>query len=145
MSESITPTGMPPGAGGMPQPPPGGMPPTPGLPPGHAAPRPNNPATQGQANPGNLTAAMLDIRNALQLLQRALPNIPMGSPVWDDVHKTVGSLAKHASEEMPMSLMNQSAMSLIKQRSQNPMAPQMAKMAGGDPSAPPAMPTPAAA
>jgi len=141
----MTPTGMPPGAGGLPKPPPGGMPPAAGMPPGMSAPRPNLPATQGQSNPGNMGAAMLDIRNGLQMLQRALPNIPMGSPAWKDLHDVIGKLAKHASEEMPMSLMNQSALSLIKQRSQNPMAGAMQKMSGGDPSAPPAMPTPAAA
>ena len=107
-----------------------------------AGPRPNLPATQGQSNPGNIGAAMLDVRNALQMLQRALPNIPMGSPLWKTVHDTVGKLGKDVGQEQPMSLLNQSALSLIKQRSQNPMAGQMAKMMGGDPNAPPAMPQP---
>lgn len=108
-----------------------------------AGPRPNVGATQQQGNPGNIGAAMLDIRNALQMLQRALPNIPMGAPLWADIHTTIGKLAKHASEEGPMSLLNQSALSLIRGRSQNPMAGQMAKLMGGQPNAGPAMPQPA--
>jgi len=111
-----------------------------------APPRPNIPATQGQANPGNMGAAMLDVRNALQLLQRALPNIPMGSTEWSAVHKCIGDLAKHAGEEAPASMLNQSALSLIRGRSQSPMSGQAAHMfppGGGN--APPTPPAPAEA
>lgn len=145
MSGAMTPTGMPPGAGGLPAPAPGGQPPAPGLPQGMSGPRPNVGATQPQANPGNIGAAMLDMRNGLELLQRALPNIPMGSPVWKDLHDVIGKLAKHASQEAPMSQLNQSALSMIRARSQNPMAGQMAKLMGSPPNAGPAMPQPEAA
>lgn len=88
---------------------------------------------------------MLDIRNALQMLQRALPNIPMGTPVWKDIYDAVGKLSKHGGSELPMGLMNQAALRLIRERSQNPLAGQMANMSGAKPDAAPAMPPPAAA
>lgn len=112
-----------------------------------SGPRPNIPVAQPQSNPGNLGAAMLDIRNGLELLQRALPNIPMSSPLWKDIHDVVGKLAKHATQQGPMSLLNQSALQLVRERSKNPMAGQMAGVMGGSPNAGPAMPAsePAAA
>lgn len=111
-----------------------------------AGPRPNVGATQPQSNPGNLGAAMLDIRNGLEFFQRALPNIPMGSPVWEVVHGVIGKVVKIAGEAGPQSLLNQSAQSLIRDRAQNPMQSQVAKMfppGGGQQG--PAMPTPPAA
>lgn len=110
-----------------------------------SAPRPNLAPTQGQANPGNLAAAMLDIRNGLTMLQRALPNIPMGSPLWGDIHMAIGKLAKHASEDLPMGPLNQAALSMMRERSQDPMREKiMAMMGGANANAPPAMPPPAA-
>ena len=141
MSATMNPAG-----GGIPAPPPGGVQPTPGLPPGLAAPRPNVGATQGQANAGNLGAAMLDIKNGLQFFQRALPNIPMGSPLWNEIHSVIGRVAKHAADEGPQSLLNQSAMALIRDRSQNPQSAAVGKMfpAAGGAGAAPAPPTPSA-
>lgn len=111
-----------------------------------AGPRPNLTPTQGQANPGNIGAAMLDIRNGLTMLQRALPNIPMGSPLWGDIHMAIGKLAKHATEELPRGPLNQAALSMVREQSQDPMREKiMAMMGGGGGNAPPAMPPPAAA
>lgn len=125
--------------------------PSPGLPPGTQPPRGNvGPVTQPQTNPGNSTAAMLDVRNALQLLQRALPNIPMGSPIHGDILDVVRKLSKHAAEEGPQSMLNQSLLTMIRERAQNPMAQAMGRMfpgqqGGATPPTPPAMPAAAAA
>jgi hypothetical protein len=84
------------------------MPPPP-APPGMPAPQPAagmgapqanvGPGTTPTANHGNMAAARLDVNNGLKLLQRALPNIPMGSPLHTDILSTVAKIAKHMAAE----------------------------------------------
>ena len=81
---------MAPGAGGAP----GGLPPS--L---QAGPPGAGPASMPQGNPGNALAALADVKTALTLLQKALPAIPMGTPVHSDILKTVSMLAKHIPEQ----------------------------------------------
>ncbi len=120
---------------------PGGMPP--GMPPGMAPPRPNlGPVTQPQGNPGNMAAAMLDIKNASNLLQRALPNVPMGSPEHQDLLAVVTKLAKMAQDVGgDQSMQMQSLMSMVRQMGQNPMQGALARMQP-QPNAGPAMGAP---
>jgi len=110
------------GGGGAPGGPPGATP--------QAGPRPNlGPVTQPSANPGNASAAMLDIKNALNLLQRALPNLPMGDELHGTVLQCVTKLSKAASNipEQP-GLQQQSMLSMMRTMGQNPMASALNKM-----------------
>lgn len=119
------------------------LPPQPGQPPPTMAPPPANvgPGTAPGANPGNMAAAKLDIGNGLKMLQRALPNVPMGSPLHTDILQAVGKISKHMAEEGQQDggLHANSMMQMIRQQQQQ--APQLAAMRsmGGGPSAP-AMP-----
>jgi hypothetical protein len=112
------------------------------------------PGTTPGANQGNMAAARLDIGNGLKMLQRALPNVPMGSPLHTDLLKAVGQISKHMAQEggeEQGGLHANSMMQMIRQQAQQ--APQLAAMRamGGGPTAPqqpPAMaaePEPAAA
>jgi hypothetical protein len=69
------------------------MPPSVAPAPAHAG-----PATMGQGNPGNVAAAMMQIKNAVEMLQKALPAIPMGTPLHEKVLKVTGELAKELSQ-----------------------------------------------
>lgn len=114
--------------------PPGAPPQPPGM-----QPPPANvgPGTSPGGNQGNQAAATLDIQNGLKMLQRALPNIPMGTPLHTDVLKAVGSIAKHMGEAAgEQGLHAQSMMQMIRQ--QQAQAPQLAAMRamGGGPTNP---------
>ena len=106
------------------------------------------PGTAPGANQGNMAAARLDIGNGMKMLQRALPNIPMGSPLHTDILSAVKSISKHMAEEgggQDGGLHASGMMSAVRQ--QAAQAPQLAAMRamGGGPSAPtspPAMPPP---
>lgn len=52
------------------------------------------PGVVPQGNPGNAAAALLKVRNAVQLLEEALPIIPLASPLHQKVMKVAGELAK---------------------------------------------------
>lgn len=107
------------------------------------APRPNlGPATQQSGSPGNVSAAMLDLKNALNLLQRALPNLPMGDELHSTVLQCVTKLSKSASSipEQP-GLQQQSMLSMIRSMGANPMQGALNKMLP-QPGQGPAMPGP---
>jgi len=63
-----------------------------------AAPAHTGPATMPQGNPGNVAAAMMQVKNAVEMLQKALPSIPMGTPLHEKVLKVTGELVKELSE-----------------------------------------------
>lgn len=111
--------------------------------PGMAPPRPNlGPVTQPQGNPGNAAAAMLDVKNAHDLLQRALPNIPMGTPIHTKVLKILTQLSEISQDAGgDQSLQMQSLLSMMRQKGQNPMAGALARLQPS-PAAPPAMAPP---
>lgn len=75
------------------------MPPIMAMPPPNAAVNRLPPGGIGIAAPqpqmGNQAAAMGKVRNALQMLQEALPGLPMGQPVHSDVLSAVKNLSKH--------------------------------------------------
>jgi hypothetical protein len=85
--------GAPPGGGG------GMMPPaTPNV----------GPAAQPQGMGGNVAMAMIQIHNAIQDLEKALPMIPMGSPLHAELLKATTSIIKHlppGSENPQLQLM----------------------------------------
>lgn len=77
----------------------GGLPPGMGAPPGGQAPPSNlGPHTIPQGNPGNAMQAMAKIQQATQLLQEALPQIPMGSEGHQKLMKIVSDLTKQIGE-----------------------------------------------
>lgn len=63
-----------------------------------AAPSHSGPATMPQGNPGNAAAAMMQVKNAVEMLQKALPSIPMGTPLHEKVLKVTSELVKEMSE-----------------------------------------------
>lgn len=100
-----------------------------------------------QGNPGLAVKAMHDVSAAIKLLEGALPNIPMGSPLHTEVLNSVKSLVKHqqdAGEANPqaqiMALMN----ALRGAQQSQPMAALM-RMGGGQPQPALGAPSPAAA
>lgn len=103
-------------------------------------PRPNlGGPTQGQTNPGNVAKALIDVKNAAMLIQQALPNIPMGTPLHQDLINIVTKLSKHASEASnDPGLQQQGMLAAMRHAAANPMAAALQRMQG-PPNAPPAM------
>lgn len=123
-----------PGAPQMP-----GQPPSPAAPPGAgAAPA----APPQQQNQGNAAQAMSLVRNALEMLQKALPMIPMGSPQHEALLKAVSTLSKgmeHNEGNKGVDL--QSLLQMARQSSQQSPVQALNRM-HPDPTSAPAMPTP---
>ncbi|HTS05455.1 MAG TPA: hypothetical protein VMP68_07720 [Candidatus Eisenbacteria bacterium] len=136
--------GASPAPGGAPAPVPGAHPP---LPPGlMGGPPAIGPMMAPQGNPGNALAAASKVKSAVTLLQEALPAIPMGSDVHNDVLKAVGMLAKHA-ENQPATDQSQitQLMALIQRlATQQPNAALQRMAQPASPNAPPALPPPPA-
>lgn len=81
---------------GMPTPPPGAA----GMPPGMApAPDKTAPATIPQGNQGNMGAAQSKVRNAIEMLQAALPEIPFGSEEHKLVIDFIAKVGKHVGDK----------------------------------------------
>ena len=121
---------------------PGQMPGQPSLPPS-MSPAPSNmgPGTMPGGNQGNSALAMIDVKNALSMLQKSLPMIPMGSPVHSDILNAVKTLSKHVGQDGGnQGLELQSLMQLIKSQTQQaPLAALSRLYPGGGPNLPPAM------
>lgn len=124
---------------------PGGLPPS-------LAPAPANmgPAAMPQGNQGNTALALVEIRNAANMLQKALPMIPMGSPLHSDLLEISKKLSKHLSQndESP-GLQIQALMQMLKSQSQQAPLAGLSKLipqnlppalAGGAGGAPPGIP-----
>lgn len=99
-------------------------------------------ATKPQSNQGNAAAALIDVRNAVQMLEKALPNIPMGSPLHTDLLNVTIKLSKHLKPEEASSGLQ--IQSLLQQARETSKAAPMQAMArlypGQDQAAGPAMP-----
>jgi hypothetical protein len=110
---------------------------------GAGAPPAIGPATQPQAGAGSAAKAMNDVRNAVRMLEEALPKIPMGSPFHEAVMKAAQGLLKHLQPgEGNAGLELNSLLQAAKAQSQGaPMAALMRMGQGGG--QPPAMPSPA--
>lgn len=112
------------------------------------APAPANvgPVATPQGNPGNTQAAMTKVKNALQMLQSALPDIPMGNQLHSDVLNVVKSLSKHLSESNDnKGLELQQLIQMAKGSAQNAPTAALARMFPNQQNTPPAMPAGAAA
>lgn len=118
--------------------------PVPGMPQQLApAPEKTAPAAIPQGNQGNVSAAMMKVKNAVEMLQEALPLLPFGSEEHKEIITFLGKISKHASSgggENP-GLQLQSLIQQAKQSAES--APQKAMMRMFPPAAPnsgPAMP-----
>lgn len=74
----------------------------PQLPPG-LAPQPANLGglSAPQGNPGNAAAGMLKVRQAIKMLEDALPMIPMGSPLHDKMLSSLKGMLDAMPDEDP--------------------------------------------
>lgn len=97
-----------------------------------------------QGNQGNTAQAMSLIRNAVEMMQKALPMIPMGSPLHADLLTALPKISKHMEEgQQNKGVDLQSLLQMARQSSQqSPMAALNRLHPGGN--TPPAMPTPPA-
>lgn len=118
--------------------------PIPGQAPTAPTPAPANagPAAVPQGNQGNLVQAMSLVRNALEMLQKALPMVPMGSPQHADLLKAVAMISKHMEHnEGNKGVDLQSLLQMARQASQQSPVQALNRMHPA-PTAAPAMPTP---
>lgn len=117
------------------------------LPPSLApAPANTGPVSVPQGSQGNTAQALSLVRNGLEMFQKALPMIPMGSPLHTDILKATSSVSKH----MEQSAMNkgvdvQSLLQMARQSSQQSPVEALNRLHPTPPNAAPAMPTPPAA
>ena len=105
------------------------------------------PAVAPQQNHGNVAAAMQMVKTGIEALQKALPMIPMGSPLHQKILSTVKDLSKETTEGGDnQALQMQSLIQMLRQKSQEqPMSALGKLMPGAGGAQPPAMPQPAAA
>jgi hypothetical protein len=102
-------------------------------------------------NNGNAAAAMPKVHNAVQMLQDALPAVPMGTELHTAILKAIESISKHMSQnDQSQGLDMQSMIQMMKNASQQAPMQALARMypsgggagpampgAGGPPGAPP--------
>ena len=141
-----------PPAGGAPPPAVGGAPNPAALAalspkPPAAAPGNLGPVTTPQPNMGNSVKAMSDIRNAVKMLESALPNIPMGSPLHAEILNSTKSIIKHLQQgDGSAGLDLMSLLQMARGASQAQPMQALMKAFPNQPNAPPALPvTPPAA
>lgn len=128
------------------------MPPLPGqtpqLPPG-LAPQPANLGglSAPQGNAGNAASGMLKVRQAIKMLEDALPAIPMGSPLHDKMLSAVKGLLDAMPDEDPSMAGPQQTnlLELLKATQQNAPMAMLARLGGGGPPGAPAGMAPPAA
>lgn len=98
-----------------------------------------------QGNQGNMAQALSLVRNGLEMFQKALPMIPMGSPQHADLLKAVQMVSKHLEQnEGNKGVDLQSLLQMARGASQQSPV-QAANRMFPAPTAAPAMPSPAAA
>lgn len=68
----------------------------PGMMAGGGAPLTASPAAAATPNPGSAANALGKVRQAIELLQLALPELPMGSEVHKATTGAISSLSRHA-------------------------------------------------
>lgn len=117
-----------------------------GAPSANAIPAPSANAIPAAKPPqmaqGNVAQALSLVRNALEMLQKALPMIPMGSPQHGDLLKAIGIISKHMEhDEGNKGVDLQSLLQMARGASQQSPV-QAANRMFPAPTAAPAMPTP---
>lgn len=99
------------------------------------------PVTMAQSNPGNMVGGILKVRQAITLLESALPEIPMNDPVHTDITKVLTTLLKAvpADQAQQGGPEMTNLIQMIRQAAeQGPKIAAMQAQAGGG-NAPPAM------
>ena len=98
-----------------------------------------------QGNQGNMAQALSLVRNGLEMFQKALPMIPMGSPQHADLLEAVQMVSKHLEQnEGNKGVDLQSLLQMARGASQQSPVQAVNRMFPA-PTAAPAMPSPAAA
>lgn len=110
-----------PGGGGIQQPPQGGA----------------GAATQHRPMMGSAMQGMSAVRAALELLQKALPGLPMGSELHTAVLKSVTDLTRRMTGPPDQAANVQQMSAAARDGQQNPMADALQRMPGGAGGPPP--------
>ena len=99
-------------------------------------------ATGAQGNPGNTVSAIMKVRNAVELLEQALPHIPMGSPLHTKALKIIKEIVEAIPQQEGGMAGPQQTNLLQLLRSNEQSAPQamLARLSGQPGGQPPAMP-----
>lgn len=111
--------------------PPAGMPPKPGggLPPQLMnAPANAGAATVPQANQGNITAAITKVRNAMKMMEEALPLIPMGQELHSDILTALKNFSKHIKQDANPGMDQASLLQSLRQNAQGSNQDAMMKL-----------------
>jgi hypothetical protein len=93
------------------------------MPPGLGAPAAHiGPPTAPQGNPANAQTGVVAVHNAIEALQRALPSLPMGTPIHGAVLKATTELTKAIGETQASAAQKiQDMLQQIRAGGQNPM------------------------
>ena len=109
------------------------------------------PVAVPQGNPGNSLAAMQKVTTALNMLQEALPALPMGTPLHTSILRSVKELGTHlGSAQQDEAQQIQQLVQMIRQAKQAQATQALSRigpagpMAGAPPGAPPGMAPPGA-
>lgn len=117
---------------------------TPQLPPSMAPAAPNmGPGVAQQGNQGNSAAAMIEVTNAVKMLEKALPMIPMGSPIHEKILNFSRDIAKNlTSGDDNQALQINSLIQMARQAAQQAPVSRLAQMfpSGAGAQGAPAMP-----
>ena len=103
------------------------------------------PGVQPQPNPGNAVLGMSKVRQAISLLESALPDVPMGMELHTEIMNATKALLKHINQgnENPQIDMHTLVQHLRGAAQQNPMQalqrafPGAGGAGGGSPALPP--------
>lgn len=94
-----------------------------GAPPAGAPPGGTGAASAPQAMQGSKVQAIEAVKAGLEILQKALPGLPMGDDLHTAVLKAIGEISKHVSKgEGDAGSIVQQLAQLARQQSQNPPA-----------------------
>lgn len=119
------------------------MPGQPGLPPSMAPAQANaGPAAVPQGSQGNTAQALSLVRNAVEMMQKALPMIPMGSPLHGDLLKATSTISKHMEQQGGNKGVDvQSLLQMARQNAQQSPLGALNRLHPPAANAPPAMPS----
>lgn len=100
------------------------------MPPGLGAPPAKlGPASTPQANPGGAQSGVAGIHAAIDLLQKALPGLPMGTPIHTAALKATSELTKAVGETHADNAQKiQTFMNAIRGSANNPMQQAMQRV-----------------
>lgn len=108
--------------------PPGGGPPGPGM--TGQPPMGSSPMGMKTAGPGHAASGMAMLRKAIELMQLALPALPIGSDAYKACHEAMGKLLKAAPAQEAAPGVDQTALRGLVQNAQN-LGPLQALMRQG--------------